>query len=196
MKPSKNWVYCRDISRHKTIFDTEKKALNFIKFNADAIREETGVAPVRAYYCMFCAAWHVTSKAEAPAAFRNEQLLKIIKGIKPPKQKKVAPVAVQGFDRQEYMNGLQDEVNRLGADRRKGFLEEEITRLKQEIAGLKSNPDLAHPGMLKQKNMALECTYIVRKQLGYKPNIQPMDTENADQLFWKRWAEQKGYLCA
>ena len=43
-------------------FASEKKALNFIKFNSEEIRLEKGYAPTRAYYCEFCCCWHVSSK--------------------------------------------------------------------------------------------------------------------------------------
>lgn len=40
--------------------ETEKKALNFIKFNGNEIEEISGFAPTRAYYCTACGGWHVT----------------------------------------------------------------------------------------------------------------------------------------
>ena len=61
MKPSKSRVYCPECGRQKILFETEKKALNFIKFNSEEIEEESGRAPIRAYYCEFCGGWHVTS---------------------------------------------------------------------------------------------------------------------------------------
>lgn len=61
MKPSKSRVYCPECGRKKILFETEKKALNFIKFNSEEIEEESGRAPIRAYYCEFCGGWHVTS---------------------------------------------------------------------------------------------------------------------------------------
>lgn len=45
------------------LFPTEKRADNFIRFNADEIMEETGKAPVRSYYCELCGGWHVTSNS-------------------------------------------------------------------------------------------------------------------------------------
>lgn len=62
MKPSKSVVFCRDAGRKKTIFETEKKAMNFISFNAAEIRRSGGFAPVRAYACISCGGWHVTSR--------------------------------------------------------------------------------------------------------------------------------------
>ena len=39
MKPSKR-IYCRECGRSKLLFESEKKALTFIKFNADEIESE------------------------------------------------------------------------------------------------------------------------------------------------------------
>lgn len=61
MKPNKNRIYCIGCMRHKMLFEEKKKADNFIRFNQDIILEETGKAPVRSYYCIFCSGWHVTS---------------------------------------------------------------------------------------------------------------------------------------
>ena len=60
MKP-KNRVFCYQCNRRKLLFETEKKAFNFIKFNAEEILEESGRAPNRVYYCTSCGGYHVTS---------------------------------------------------------------------------------------------------------------------------------------
>ena len=65
MKPSKR-IYCRECGRSKLLFETEKKALTFIKFNADEIEAETGRKPERAYYCECCGGWHTTSMKNKP----------------------------------------------------------------------------------------------------------------------------------
>jgi len=57
-------VYCRETRRQKILFESESKADNFIKFNADEIRESSGYAPVRSYYCISCGGWHVTHLPE------------------------------------------------------------------------------------------------------------------------------------
>src|SRR4051812_41550399 len=62
MKPTKNRVYCRDSRRQKMVFETEKKANNFIRFNGEEMVSESGYSPVRSYYCIACNGWHVTSK--------------------------------------------------------------------------------------------------------------------------------------
>lgn len=55
-------VFCRAIRRSKILFETEKKAENFIKFNAAEIKNSSGVAPIRAYFCEVCGGWHVTHR--------------------------------------------------------------------------------------------------------------------------------------
>lgn len=60
MKPTKNKVYCPAADRSKMLFETERKAENFIRFNAEEIRDSKGYAPQRAYYCEACGGWHVT----------------------------------------------------------------------------------------------------------------------------------------
>lgn len=61
MKPTKNRIYCVGCSKPKILFESRKKALNFIKFNASEIQEENGISPKRAYHCIYCGGWHVTS---------------------------------------------------------------------------------------------------------------------------------------
>lgn len=41
------------------LFEEEKQAINFLKFNAE---EYEGKAPMRTYYCNACMGWHITSK--------------------------------------------------------------------------------------------------------------------------------------
>lgn len=77
MRP-KNRIYCRECGRSKIVFETEKKALNFIKFNADEILEETGRAPTRAYYCQCCGGYHVTSQGAYNKPYtRTERIIEI-----------------------------------------------------------------------------------------------------------------------
>jgi len=61
MKPNKNRIYCLGCRKHKMLFEEKKNADNFIRFNQEIILEESGKAPVRSYYCVFCSGWHVTS---------------------------------------------------------------------------------------------------------------------------------------
>lgn len=61
MKPTKNQYYCPGCGKTKMLFESQKKADNFIRFNKDAFVEEGKKAPVRSYYCPVCGGWHVTS---------------------------------------------------------------------------------------------------------------------------------------
>ena len=80
MKPIKNRVYCIDCGRSKQLFETEKQADNFIKFNSEEIMETEEKAPVRSYFCPSCGGWHVTS---SPVAFggptRSERMIEKMK---------------------------------------------------------------------------------------------------------------------
>lgn len=65
MKPSKCKIFCPDAGKTKMVFETEKKAMTFIKFNADEIKAESGYSPTRAYYCVSCGGYHLTSKKDS-----------------------------------------------------------------------------------------------------------------------------------
>ena len=71
MKPTKNRYFCQDARRTKMLFETEGAAKRFIQFNAEEILEEEGKAPVRAYFCIPCAGWHVTSKPEDEHRYKS-----------------------------------------------------------------------------------------------------------------------------
>ena len=58
MKPTKNRVMCPDCFRPKMLFESRKKAINFIKFNKDAL--EYGGETLRAYFCQSCGGWHIS----------------------------------------------------------------------------------------------------------------------------------------
>lgn len=79
MKPKRR-IYCRECGRSKLVFETEKKALNFIKFNADEILNDTGRAPTRAYYCECCGGYHVTSCNRKRSIYdRTNEAIKLFK---------------------------------------------------------------------------------------------------------------------
>ena len=59
MKPTKNKVYCRECGRTKMLFEEERQALNFLKFNSSEFDDKT---PIRACYCDACFGWHLTSR--------------------------------------------------------------------------------------------------------------------------------------
>ena len=61
MGKPKNRVMCPDCGRQKMLFETEKKALTFLKFNMDEINPD-GKNEMRVYYCPACGGYHITSK--------------------------------------------------------------------------------------------------------------------------------------
>lgn len=62
----RNIVYCAESRKNKILFESEKKANDFIRYNSETIENENGYAPVRAYYCEICGGWHLTSLEENP----------------------------------------------------------------------------------------------------------------------------------
>lgn len=75
-KPTRNHTYCPLCKRTKMLFQSESKANNFIRYNAEKVFEETGKKPIRAYYCIACGGWHLTSKNHiSPIALENERIL-------------------------------------------------------------------------------------------------------------------------
>jgi hypothetical protein len=58
------------------LFESEKKAETFIKFNSGEIEEEAGYKPERSYFCTYCGGWHVTSqKGDLDIKSRTEKIL-------------------------------------------------------------------------------------------------------------------------
>ena len=60
MKPNKSRVLCPDCGRQKMLFETEKQALTFLKFNEDAVNPD-GTREMRVYYCPACCGYHISS---------------------------------------------------------------------------------------------------------------------------------------
>ncbi len=82
MKPTRNNFYCAMSHRTKMLFPTQKKADNFIRFNSEAIKAETGFAPIRSYYCITCLGWHVTHReAEVGNSFDARDKFRLNKAI-------------------------------------------------------------------------------------------------------------------
>jgi hypothetical protein len=59
-KPKKIRVMCPDCRRQKMLFESERKANDFIKWNGDDI--DSHGRELRSYYCPSCCGWHITSK--------------------------------------------------------------------------------------------------------------------------------------
>lgn len=92
IKP-KHTRYCYDCRRNKLLFSTKEKAERYISFNSATIKEESGYAPVRAYYCVACGGWHVTHLSEFQSQSKYEEFCDSL--VKRKKNKVSKPVAVQ-----------------------------------------------------------------------------------------------------
>jgi hypothetical protein len=60
MKPKNNRVVCPECFRQKMLFETQKQADNFIKWNGEDI--DTNGGELRSYYCPACGGYHISSK--------------------------------------------------------------------------------------------------------------------------------------
>lgn len=72
MKP-KHRVMCPECFKQKMLFETQKQADNFIKWNGDDI--DTGGSELRSYYCPACGGYHITSKPYKPVYEHNTENL-------------------------------------------------------------------------------------------------------------------------
>lgn len=59
MAKPKNRVWCPDCGKPKMLFDSEKGAERFIKFNGDELTDD--VSKLRVYYCTACCGYHISS---------------------------------------------------------------------------------------------------------------------------------------
>lgn len=74
MKPKRR-VFCRVANKLKILFETKEKAERFIKFNSGDMLNEKGYCPIRAYKCLVCGGWHVTSKEKSDLHQKNDSLI-------------------------------------------------------------------------------------------------------------------------
>lgn len=74
MKP-KNRVMCPDCGRAKMLFETEKEANTFLKFNMSAVNPD-GKRTMRVYYCPACCGYHISSHEYNGNNDRTDKLIK------------------------------------------------------------------------------------------------------------------------
>ena len=77
MRP-KNLVMCPDCGKPKMLFDTEKKAQNFLKFNGDAVNPR-GDRTMRVYYCPACCGYHISSHEYTGSNDKTDRLIEAYK---------------------------------------------------------------------------------------------------------------------
>jgi hypothetical protein len=130
MKPKKNKVFCRDCGRTKMLFETEKKANNFIAFNQEEIETESGYAPQRSYFCQFCGGWHTTSLKESIGISKNEKLLENYFTAKTNHEKNKSHNEEKRIKR---MSELENQINGMDDSLIGIFFMEQIDLLKKEF---------------------------------------------------------------
>lgn len=110
MKP-KNRVLCPDCGRPKILFESENKANNFIKFNAEEIPHGHRL---RSYYCPACCGWHVSSH-EYDGINRTELLLENYRKSKQ-RPKVVKPTSpVNSIKRSKYSPEILQSMHDIAA---------------------------------------------------------------------------------
>lgn len=110
MKPTKNRIFCHECQRPKMLFETEKKALLFMKFNNEEIAAENEKVPARAYFCEACGGWHITHF------------------IDPQRNKSRTQKVIEYMHSQQ---AKQKEIKQANAEARKKMLEEQ-SRIREE----------------------------------------------------------------
>jgi len=126
MKP-KNRFFCKDSGKLKLLFESEKKAGLFIKFNSEEIESESGYSPIRTYFCISCNGWHVTSKSEiADTKSKTEQVLESYYEEKNRKAfAREQKIAIE----EELLAKIDNKINEIEITQRSGELKDCIAQI-------------------------------------------------------------------
>lgn len=188
MKPNKSFVYCTNGNRRKILFETEKKAENFMKFNNEEIKKESGYSPQRSYYCIFCNGWHLTSK-------------KVLRHEKSKKEKLVEQYTqehgrknVKNRDISQKIDILKCEITDFSKKEEKFEKYKELAKRKKEIKSKEEIEELRIIG-LKRKNRQIEKDNI-REKRDYiekylTSQIEEMSFEEKELFFLKNIESKK-----
>lgn len=173
MKPTKNVYFCQDCGRAKMLFESKLKADTFINFNKDKIREESGFAPKRSYFCLFCAGWHITSKEEEYGKSRLEnsfEQYKELNSIERTNNNK-GIIDESKFDKNKQEIIILKEINNLPSEDIIPFLDKKIKSLENEISTLKYKHIHKHSRLLSRyewtykKYLSIKKSYNKRIEL-------------------------------
>ena len=193
MKPTKNKVFCKDCERTKMLFETEKKAENFMKFNSLEIMAETGYSPQRSYYCLFCDGWHVTSSEVKTGMSKNEQRFEQLMEQKEQEEQNKAE--------KEKLKTLERKIRKMKLAQKEVFFAENIELLKSEIELITNDENSLEKEKLKELRQNLSVFYLSKKQNEVvKTEIElPKTNKNFEEAKekeieeWRLWAGSKGY---
>ena len=170
MKPSKNRVFCKDCGRSKMLFETEKKANTFIKFNSEEIEQWSGYKPERAYFCTYCGGWHVTSQKEnLNVKSRTERILDLYneenekKAIA--KTEKALIIAEKQEQLREIISFLENELlNLKNLEINSSNFRETFQRVLIEFEKTKSYKDINFKGSIKRlRRLSIEIDTLKGK---------------------------------
>jgi hypothetical protein len=190
MKPTKNKVFCKDCERTKMLFESEKKAENFIKFNKEEIKAESGYSPERSYYCLFCCGWHITSIKEKIGISKKEKFLE---------EQKIEKTIIKHINKIDYddllnnkIKDFENQLNEYEQNQKENFIEENINKIKDEIETLTKSNKLSNKEILKENRQYLELLYLLRKKYGFnsKRNIKE-ELKDKEIEKWRIWSENK-----
>jgi len=146
-KPKSSRVVCPACGRMKMVFETEKKAQNFMKFNNQNF-DNTEVVPVRAYYCAACGGWHVT-KRKTWNKYKEDPAEKLVRAYKNATEKKPKrSKEVRNKEEEKNKTLLYDAAYKLVCDLRYKYAHnrslldlEELRKAKQAVEELEKHPD-------------------------------------------------------
>ena len=190
MKPNKSVVYCNNCERKKILFDTEKAAENFMKFNNEEIESISGYSPNRSYFCIFCNGWHITSKKDFIGLSKNEKLfekyiqeneplVKNIENIDKSKKIDVLTVISHIYNEGNFLTDdiesarkekkyikiqeLENKIKKMTDSEKEEFFSENINIINTKIE-LLLNSEKLHKIKLKKLREELMNLYIFRKK--------------------------------
>jgi predicted acetyltransferase len=93
------------------LFESEKAANTFMKFNSEEIAELNGHAPIRSYFCIACNGWHVTSHPEEKyAVSRTERVLDSYKVFKEKQVKNREALVIRNREMREIRIRVNKQV--------------------------------------------------------------------------------------
>lgn len=183
MKPTRNKVFCPDCERPKMLFETEQKAKNFIRFNSEEIQAESGYSPQRAYFCLFCNGWHVTSAKQFVGVSRKERLL--METMKA-KEERI-------LQKDEIMAEIENELAGKEAFEKNIIVSNRIATLKQEMERF-GNFKECDKAKLKEMRQWLDALQAVRKKCGFQQSSEKYEKAKEEEIDgWRLWAEKLGY---